>query len=320
MTNKLIEDLIKHTRPIASRIKNRNGFIEYHIPCPDCSHESSPKDPHCSFSEGGFHCFVCGLSCSLPTLAKKVGLESDQPFYNAPRTRLEPRRDTPGWLAISEHLCSRYERSTARFTAWQKYKPLSRETIVSNRLGYGVLRASQCPHNRLIVPILDGTMITGFRGRAIDCGCKKWLAPAGTNISLYPLYNVGALSTSKVVWIVENPVDALMVTEQTEYIGLGTYSVTYWNDWWLDTLRAARPELIIVAYDNDLPGNGGGVRRREFERKWLADPKHKLVPKANGIRLANYLCEAGLPATLYNWGHAEYKTDIGSLLSAAPAL
>jgi hypothetical protein len=113
---------------------------------------------------------------------------------------------------------------------------------------------------------------------------------------------------------VENPVDALMLTERTPFVGVATYSVSYWRPHWTELLRAARPEYIIVAYDNDVPGNGGDERRDEFVRDWLRT--HPRVPDPAGPRLANALQRDGLPAHLYRWGQAENKTDVGSLLAA----
>jgi hypothetical protein len=115
-----------------------------------------------------------------------------------------------------------------------------------------------------------------------------------------------------VIWIVENPVDALMLSERTEYAGVATYSVSYWTEAWTRRLIEAQPELVVVAFDNDLPGNGGSARRAEFEREWLKT--HNLLPPSGGVKVVNRLLEAGLPATLYDWGNAPHKSDIGNLL------
>jgi hypothetical protein len=193
-------------------------------------------------------------------------------------------------MARPDVLLERYENHPRRFEAWQAHKPVSVETIRRKRLGMGVLPASRCKHERLIVPILDGTMLVGLRGRAIACSCGKWLVAGGTTLEMLPLYNQEALQPGCVVWIVENPVDALLLTERTPYAGVATYSVSYWRQAWTETLQAAQPELMIVAYDNDDPG------------------------RKNGIRLANTLLAAGLQVTLFDWGQAVYKADIGSLL------
>jgi predicted RNA-binding Zn-ribbon protein involved in translation (DUF1610 family) len=315
--DKLYSDLVAHTRAVV----DRHG--EAHITCPACGHESTPRDPHCSFSERGWHCFSCGEGSSLRDLARRVNLEAgDYMPSAAPRKAPEKRRTgLPYWMTLnSPEACqSRYESHPRRFELWAGYKRLSYELIEACGLGVGALPpySSKCSHERLIVPVWWGTIFVGFRARSLGCDCGKWLATAGWDYERAPLYNQDALRSGAVVWIVENPIDALIVGEQTPYIGVATYSVSYWRDAWTAALREARPELIVVAYDQDLPGNGGAQRRREFERVWLADPKHKAVPRPNGIRLVNDLLRAGLPATLFDWGRAENKMDIGSLLGAA---
>jgi hypothetical protein len=161
-------------------------------------------------------------------------------------------------------------------------------------------------------------MIVGLRGRAIGCKCAKWLAPGGTNLQLYPLYNEAALRPGCVVWIVENPIDALLLTARTDFVGVASYSVAYWQDRWTAALQAAQPELVVVAYDQDLPGNGGAARRREFEHEWLKT--HPRLPTwSAGPKLANRLQAAKLPAVLFDWGKAPHKMDIGSLIMAGAA-
>jgi hypothetical protein len=209
-------------------------------------------------------------------------------------------------------MIARYEAASGLLAAWAAYKPLCPETIRAHHLGLGVLPASKCRHPRLIVPIYRDGQPVGLRGRAIDCDCAKWLAPAGTVIADYPLYNQEALTSGHVVWITENPIDALMLTERTPYVGVATYSVSYWQDAWLGALQAAQPEAVVIAYDNDIPGNGGAAGRAEMERAWLQ--AHPRVPDPSGPKLANRLLAAGIPTALYDWGNAAPKSDIGSLL------
>jgi hypothetical protein len=304
----LLSDLVNHTHADA----DRHG--ENHIACPECGHISTPKDPHCSFSEKGWYCFSCGAGGSLQDLAKRLGL--GERVYQAPQRmiRQEAPRKAYSWMNDAESLISRYEAHTCRFERWAAYKSLTRSTIESHRLGVGVLPASKCKHERLILPVVDGTMVVGLRGRAIDCTCGKWLASAGWDLDLVPLYNSESLRPGCVAWIVENPVDALLIGERTPYVGLATFSVSYWRERWLETLKAARPELVVVALDNDLPGNGGAARRQEFVQAWLRT--HPKVPQANGIKLVNTLLKAGLRSVLYDWGRADNKADIGSLVAA----
>jgi ribosomal protein L37E len=308
----LLRQLIAKTGAISDRKQK-----EWHIPCPECGHESTPKDPHFSFSLAGAYCFVCGYKASLVGLARRLDCHAEA-ARPRPVRRPEPRKPDalPAWMMNGEQLVRKYEQHPRRVDLWNSYKRLSRETIERMRLGVGVLPASRCKHERLIVPLYSGAMFVGLRGRALDCNCgAKWLAPGGTDVSLYPLYNEQALTPGCVVVVCENPVDALMVTERTPYIGVATYSVSYWQDAWTETLRKARPELVVIAYDNDLPGQGGGIRRAEMVREWLRT--HKAVPKPAGPKLANTLIKAGLPAVLYDWpAGTPNKFDIGSLLAA----
>ena len=150
----------------------------------------------------------------------------------------------------------------------------------------GVLPASRCHHERLTVPVIDGSMIVGIRGRSLGCECGKWLAAGGTTLDMLPLYNCQALGTGQVVWIIENPIDALMVGERTDYIGVATYSVSYWREAWTEALTLARPELVVIAYDNDLVGNGGALNRPVFEQ----DPH---PPPGCGASVAPWVAPAG---------------------------
>jgi len=289
---------------------------EFHIRCPECGHYSTPRKPHCSFNHQGWKCFVCGSGGSLKQLADLVGLHSDGP-YIAPIHIKQEVKTPPSWLSKAESFVAGYEAHPKRYELWHSYKPVSIETINRMRLGVGVLPkySSQCQHERLIVPVFDGTMCLGLRGRSLGCNCGKWLSSSGTILELLPLYNAEALKSGCVVWIVENPVDALLITDNTPYIGVAVYSTSYWRDAWLETLRTAQPEMIIVALDNDLVGLGGANRRDEFIQDWLKT--HKSVPEPRGIRLANLLLQQGLPAKIFDWGSAPYKADIGSLLMEA---
>ena len=305
MSADLLGELIRRTHAT----KDRSG--EFHITCPACGHESTPKSPHCSFSAKGWHCFSCGSGGSLNALGRLL-LDKSFDTVSLPYIETKTPKKASCWLTGA--LAARFAEHPRRNELWNSYKPLSVVTLDRNQLGVGVLPYSRCKHERLIVPVWNGPEPVGIRGRAIDCDCGKWLASAGWSIDLAPLYNSDSLGVGQVIWIVENPVDALMLSERTEYAGVATYSVSYWTEAWTRRLVEAQPELVIVAYDNDLVGCGGGPRRDEFIRMWLEDPKHKVVPPANGPALANKLLEAGLPVTLYDWGYADYKADIANLL------
>ena len=304
MSVDLLSELVAKTHAVSDRKRQ-----EFHIACPECGHESSPKSPHFSFSRRGYHCFVCGASGSLNALAGLLSVEvvnTGARTYTA--TKAAPR--AAQWLTGA--LAERFAEHPRRNELWQAYKPVSVATLDRQKLGVGVLPYSKCKHDRLIVPVFAGPQLVGLRGRQIDCDCGKWLASAGWSNELAPLYNSDSLRIGQVVWIVENPVDALMLAERTEYIGVATYSVSYWTEAWTNRLQEAQPELVIVAYDNDLVGCGGANRRAEFEREWLKT--HPVLPPSGGVKVVNRLLEAGLPATLFDWGDAPHKSDIGNLL------
>jgi phage/plasmid primase-like uncharacterized protein len=227
------------------------------------------------------------------------------------------RQTTPGpaWAAAG---AGRFAAHPRRYELWQAYKPLSEDTINRANLGVGVLPASRCNHERLIVPIYNDGELVCLRGRAINCDCGKWLASGGFSLDSLPLYNVDALPTGGVLWIVENPVDALMIGEATDYTGAATLAVSYWRDHWLEAIQAKRPSLVVVAYDNDLPGNGGAWRRQEMMAVWKRQRPGQQPPKAWGVKLVNRLLKAGLPVELYDWQDNAVKTDIGSLLTSIP--
>lgn len=315
----LFDDLVRHT---GAEI-DRQGWA--HIQCPECGHDSIPKRPHCSFGQTKtgawlWHCFVCGKTGSLKNLAELVKLDTGD--YDAPKKPQEARRAPKkeySWLGNPEPILSAYEAAHGRFERWQAYKPLSRETIERARLGLGVLPSSKCHHQRLIVPVIDGTMVVGLRGRWLGCSCDpkstKWLVAGGTVLENLPLYGEEDLKPGAVVWVVENCADAKLITQETPYIGVAMYATGYWRQAWVDTLLRYRPELVVMCLDNDLVGNGGAERRQEFIRMWKEKHHTDKIPEANGPKRVNEMVKAGLPAILYPWGKAEHKADVGSMIA-----
>jgi len=289
-------------------------FGEAHIDCPECGHPVKPNQTHCSFSERGWYCFVCGASGSLEALARLLGL--GERTYIPQATHPNPKPLTvPPWRLHSESWLEKYQLHPRRFELWSHYKPLALQTIVDHRLGVGRLPASRCSHDRLIVPVFWGMTLVGLRGRRIDCDCPaKWLPAVGTPLEILPLYNAQALGKRQVVFIMENPVDALLLTqEKAPWVGLSIYSTSYWKQDWVGEIKAADPEMVIIALDNDLVGNGGAAQRDVFAAEWKRTHNDRL-PKPRGVFIANQLNAAGIPATLFDWGVAPNKADIGDLL------
>lgn len=297
---------------IHARLQGQYRNRDYHCNCPWCGKEAKKYATHFSYSEKGFKCFVCGEGGTLGRLAKHLNVDGD---WREPQPRPEPQpRTRPAWLDNATRLLAGYTTHPRRRELWDSYKRLPAETLDAYRLGVGVLPASRCRHERLIVPVMDGLRVAWLRGRVIDCDCGKWLASGGVKLADVPLFNADRLQPmqpSQVVWIVENPVDAILVGLRTDYVGVATLSVSYWQDHWTEALRAARPELIVVAYDADLPGNGGPDYWRQ-KHQWERERGHR-APVPGGVRLVNRLLRAGLPARLFRWP-AGVGTDVGEVL------
>jgi hypothetical protein len=308
---------------------------ECHIPCPACGHPSSPRNPHASFdAEHGFHCFVCGQGYSLPGLAKAVGLD-DNTYIPPPPTRIEkPVKNAPSWLKNAQDYLDGYTSDLTVYDRWQAYKPLDPDLIRAYRLGVGVLPpySSRCPHPRLIVPLLAGGEIRGFRGRSLGCDCGKWLSASTMADWTKFLFNGGCLvqdqatarernlgysnsgyARGETLLILENPADAILAEQKLGVWAVATLGVTIWRDDWTQSLIECKPSSIVVGYDADMAGN---LRTPQMEREWLAkNPKARTIPIPNGVRLVNHLLKAGLPASLFRWPKtAPPKCDIGQVL------
>ena len=292
---------------------NRKGH-DYHTDCPFCGKAAKRSQTHFSYSEHGYKCHVCGEGGGLYKLAQHLGHDTERVEYTPPKPK--PPKPPAAWM--DSNVTFSFSAHPGRYELWQSYKPLSKATINRANLGVGVLPASRCNHERLIVPIYSGGKLVCLRGRAIGCDCGKWLASGGWSLDDLPLYNIDALPDGGVLWLVENPIDALMIGEATDYTGVATLGVTYWRDHWLEAIVEKRPSLVVVAYDNDLPGNGGAWQRQAMLSAWRKNipPDSKVKPpRAWGVWLVNKLLRAGLPIELYDWKDAPPKTDIGSLLT-----
>lgn len=282
---------------------DRSG--EAPITCPSCGKPPKPGQTHCTMSVRGWHCFVCGAGGTIKQLAEHEHIETPKDWR--PPKRKPQRKRSYYWKQHGgSATLARITRLpvSERLDLWREYKPVTAAMVREHHLGYGTLPASRCHHNRLLVPLMRRGKLVGIRGRAIDCDCGKWLSPAGNEATLY---NHQALGKGQIVIVCENPIDALLVGEAYDAVGVATLSVSYWQDAWLDMLADAEPAKIVVAYDNHRPGNGGG------RAEWLADHERDITP--NGIKLCNRLLKAGLPAMLYDWGDAPLGADIGDVLA-----
>lgn len=219
----------------------------------------------------------------------------------------------PDWLDHVNDYQTMYASRADRVNLWQQYKAVTEEQITAYGLGVGRFPAytSACSHDRLTVPITrPDAGIVGFRGRAFQCDCKSWLTPKGSRMFLF---NWEALAQVKgqPLFIVENPIDALLLKAKKNTIAVATLGVTIWKAEYTELIKTANPSKIVVAFDNDRPGNGAGEAGK---RKWIAEHGRDIMP--NGLRLVNHLLSQGLPCVyLFDWGKAAYGMDIGKLLA-----
>lgn len=279
------------------------------IACPFCGKE----EDHFSFSERGFHCFVCGESGSLKVLQEKLGTRTDEPYrYVKPKPK--PARSYR-WQENAGQLLAHFETHPRLVELWQRYRPFTAETIRRWHLGVGVLAACRCKHRRLIYPAFADGQIVAFRGRTVECACDKWLQSAGSQVVLwgFELLEPGA----KVI-VAESPVDAMLAMQEEPSIvavastaGAGT-----WRAEWTEIVRDSRPSQVVVWYDNDLAGSPSPSVRSVLAEAWhKAHPQIERLPRANGPWVANQLLKAGIPALLYRWPvSAPPKADLGSAL------
>jgi hypothetical protein len=309
MTTELFSALTSHVH----KTPNKKG--EVYIPCPNCG---KPK-AHFSFGPRGAHCFLCGYSPSLSALAEKLGLHDTRPT-SAP-AYMPPAPKPRPWQARASELAISFAAAPLAVQRWQAYKPLLVPTIRLHMLGYGVFpgglhhAAGRCDHPRLIVPLLSDGAVVGFRCRAVECSCPKWLSPGGSKLALF---NADAITAGAPLAIVENPADALLIGDHWQMAAVATLGVSVWNDDYTALLVGHRPSGVIIGFDNDVPGQ---TRNPAIIAAWKARRRARNLPDdetafLSGIKLANRLRAAGLPAIIYDWPlTAPEKADIGSLFT-----
>lgn len=325
--------------------RNTAHGMEFHTTCPQCGKPAKTGQVHFSISAEGGYCFVCGLRARLPRLGRMLlGPDAPPAAYSPPPPR--PPKARPAWLRRGADLVARYVAHGSAARAWANYKPLPEGIRLGYHLGYGVLPSSRCKVARLIVPLLSGGEVVGLRGRGVrglpcanyrdgEChslaepsNCAKWLQAAGSGLVLYngarllPLGKRGKAAElqlcdtvgdqtaeNEVLFIVENPVDALLVEALSGAVAVATLSVTMWRDAWTRAVAAARCLRVYVAYDNDVPGNGNTPAAWAA---WRESGYRDIVP--NGQRLVKRLRAAGVPALLWSWEGYPVKADIGGAL------
>lgn len=277
------------------------------IPCPECGRE----DEKCSFSERGWHCFVCGAGGALQELAKLLDVQKFEPFRMPPKRKPTPRKRTYLWQENTNALLLSLLSHPKRIEFWQAYRPFTTRTIDFWRLGVGTLPACRCKHRRLIYPAFKDRKIIAFRGRAVECECAKWLQSAGSQVVLW---GESLLTEGQVVIVCESPVDAMLAMQQTpDVVAIAsTGGAGMWRPSWTERLKTAEPEHVVVWFDNDLAGTPTSEALRELGRRWMQEhPKARKLPRAHGPWLANLLLKAHLPTALYHWPQGTpHKMDL----------
>jgi hypothetical protein len=316
---------------------DRRGWV--HVTCPRCGKEGRRQDIHFSFSlDHGCRCQACGYTANLKQLAAITGVLDDSAPAPVVTIRREPEVKHYRWMEQLPDYLERYTARPDRYAAWKSYRQVDYALVMRHLLGIGCFPefSSQCQHERLIVPMLQNGKPVAFRGRSIaTCEHKKWLStamggrppilfnggvllPAGSRarVSDYDLTDsAGAYCQGRVLLVVENPVDCILL-ESVGACAVATLGVTMWTRErpWTQLLKVARPRQVVVLYDHDLPGNGP-ANPREYTRMiedWKANHNDAEPPLSNGLRLANELNEAGVPASVFHWPESTpLKADVG---------
>jgi hypothetical protein len=132
---------------------------------------------------------------------------------------------------------------------------------------------------------------------------------------------------STVVWC-ENLVDRLLAEADAPSMVFVASGGLTWQAGWLAALARRKPARVVVWFDHDLAGNGGGSERTAMLARWRAsvmarraaqgiDPRIPMpqAPVSRGATLVADLKQAGLNAELYAWpGGTPEKADLGWLL------
>jgi hypothetical protein len=288
--------------------------------CPACGRRAdNERDRGCAFNGQGYNCFACGTHGSLYDLARKLDIPHDEREY-LPRP-IRPPQPPRHWQTNPDYYLKKYLEHPQRVDLWQAYRPFSLETIAQWQLGAGVLPNSPCPHTRLIYPAYDlEGKVAAFRGRHLGCDCPldagKWITSGGGRAVLWGAELLRGRA-NMVVFVLEAPPDAMLMMQQAENViaGANTAGAHTWRDDWTQLLVDAKPELVIVGYDNDLAGMANGEVREALLAEWRENhPKAARPPQAGGWMLLNRLRNAGIPAEPWDWSGRPPGMDMGDIL------
>jgi hypothetical protein len=331
-----------------STVPDRRGWV--HIACPRCGKVGTNKNIHFSFSlTYGCKCLACGYTTNLETMARNAEIVTGEKTVFEPVKIQEPVIHHYAWMDELPEYVAQAEGHPSNLDRWMLYRGLDEKTVKRYHLGTGAFPAysSQCNHTRLLVPVYQNGVPIALRGRAISgngceaAGHKKWLSTAlggrppilfNGGVLLPPrdrgmvgqfdlADSLGPYCQGRVLIVVENPVDCLML-ETAGACVVATLGVTMWtaNRAWTAVLKQAHPKSVLVMYDHDLPGNGA-ANAHEYARmvsQWKAEHNGLEPPISNGLRLANELQAAGIPASAFRWPtSAPLKADPGWLMEQA---
>lgn len=183
---------------------------------------------------GAFYCHAasCGERGGLHSLERFFGIDVDEEFIQAVRTR--------------EELLREYE---AALTA-ERRQPfydhgLSDDTIERFRYGYDEIR------RRWVIPYLEGRRPRQFRyyDPTSDSAGWKYTWEEGSEVRLYNAQDAVGDSDGRVVLCEGETKCALLV--QLGYAAVGVPGAGQWRDEWQAAFANARQ--IVVLYDNDNP-------------------------------------------------------------------
>lgn len=308
--------LFDHVHAVLGGQRNRRSW--YDCDCPFCGKEAKRGQVHFSYSELGYRCWVCGAAGNLAALVEHLRIDPAKSLVQwQPKERLP--LPLARWRQNPTELLRRYQTHPDRYGKWRSYKPLTAATI--DRYGFGLGRL---PFQRedgswymsrqdwLIVPLWECGQLVGLRGRNLGDSGPKWISAAGTS---YTLWGVDYVRAGSVCWLCENYVDAAWLTQaHPEWCAVAIGGATTWQATWADLLAERKPQTVIVALDNDLPGQAQGQFRQVLEAAWIAE-RNTEPPQANGPRIANALRSVGVNAVLFQWpSAAPVKAGIDWLL------
>lgn len=278
--------------------KDRN----YHIDCPNC--DKAPKGKasygHFSFNGKGGHCFACGYNCSLAGLYQHV---TGSTYRATPESSVlshpaQPEQGLRSWQKSPEKYLARYTAAADRVTFWQAYRPLTLATIAAYQLGVGILPSCACKHKRLILPLFENGKIVGFRGRAVECDCDKWLQAAGSKTMLF---GADKLRPGCTAVVIESPADCVYGSqEEPDYVIMAsTCGVRTWEDEWTALLKQCKQ--VLIWFDNDLAGDPNKETLDRLTAEWKAAHQKGKPPQPFGPMLQARLRKAGILAGRNTW-------------------